>query len=105
MDISEEDSKDNYYLGRITNFCYLKQKGKSKRYLSRFAQIENDRKTIGVCGNWYTVAAHLNINEVKLEAHGYVDLRNYVATVPDPKKESCEFCVTQETYDFLQSLS
>lgn len=57
----DDPQKEQYVVGRITNFCYLKQKGRSVRYESRCADIEGNRKSVGVCGHWYHVRENLSL--------------------------------------------
>lgn len=105
METNDEEPSNTYLIGRITNFAYLKQKGlKNFKYSSNHACIQGNKNDIGVCGWWYSIENDVELIISRKYPHGYIDIKNYILTIPNPKIEEGKVFITQETSEQMHNL-
>lgn len=92
-------------IGWVLQFIYLKQKKiKNREFQGNYANINGNRKSVGVSCTWYSVGEDRKLDLKSSQVHTYHDVKTYKITIPFPEKQNGKFLLSQQVYEKIKEL-
>ena len=93
-------------IGQVYNFDFMDEKTfKNIKYKGNLAYVAGGGKVMGVQCVWFVLDKHRKVSVQKnLFSHGYIDITNYVVTIPSPVKENGDFYISNDYYSSVKKI-
>ena len=79
-----EGKENKYLIGLVLGFAYYKENiWRNIEYSNNYAQIKNNKKSVGVLCQWYDLCKNKLVLQ-NISCNGYLDISHYKLSIPAP---------------------